>query len=1093
MSLSLHMNKLSDIYTKIKTTYLLDCFGTYERLLTPRYASATNPALTQSAKTVRYKLLRSWISIGLCIGLALLAGVDKLIFGNQLIVLSISNETMTALNSIGFIISGSCTNVHIASYEPNTQQLSRNNLGDVLFIRPPNPLANSPTCVITASFSRVKFILSYYLDVETAKVVLNALRKIAIFKASDVYIVYKDPNPKCYQHNLLILSRVVNMMCCTSLSVCFDSDLKKDASPDYIDWTACLEEAQSTLHHANYDEAVCLKVSSTMHNNLPGLINSGIPILRRISSITIMDTQFKHISYISQLPLIDGYTLCFSLTYKMHTLDLTVLQMLPYWCNSITIEDNIDGRNLTILGLEDAIEKHPIIALDATWKTIFDLGIYSKTLIHVHTLRGFDVNPESLEEMIGISQLKTLTDPRIMAYNVVSKISTEMPCRLLEYYVQYYTPTSYAKFGILTKYTRISYNPNRSDFQHTLDFWAAISAISAVPPEIHELNIMCHGQRLSHPGQRLQETVNIQLNHPELMLMVLQYQRKGHICFCQNIRYRIIHINGHNPSSKPVSYIAIRLLSLLQSVSVFQLKISNACDKNYTFTNFDMNDLTKKTPDRPKYRPNIKILVLDNVDQKIINWIFQHYDFFGPVKVYILNQHFKNLAIAQILSHPVSNNITALVVNDFLELDEVVHYKQPLLDSKFSLFNYIETVTQPPKSPSSLGLHKLYMQLTTIDFGLYSEILSELVKYHINLLAMKFEEYLASASVDSNQISMVAKSVFTLYNVTLPALESNFVAFQPSYLAWPNEVPANTSQDLKKGFKKLTLCFSDNPILTEASIVTIIRWTVYRFKEIRTLRIIGIQIAANEKEKISSRNYWVVGLEVLCSILIMEKHSQTPLIGLLAHPCHVLGGDSTIIMVERKDLTYLIKYTNYVDALKSEPNLELNPEPNPIPTPDLSKTNPRLQRIIDDINKHKPAIECRVCYKSHYMPPGDLTAKEEFDPENHITAFFYFKCGHPLCSDCVSNPYVMSKKECPFCRRPGVYEKVRTLVSFPRSNIVLPEDTANTPTDSIEWFTARTLLNDRVYLYLPIKDTAKSAINSTERTAYYNYDQMHVI
>ncbi|KAI5185352.1 hypothetical protein NEHOM01_0767, partial [Nematocida homosporus] len=217
-----------------------------------------------------------------------------------------------------------------------------------------------------------------------------------------------------------------------------------------------------------------------------------------------------------------------------------------------------------------------------------------------------------------------------------------------------------------------------------------MGALSLVPASIQQREIVCLGESLNDSRWVLPEPVKISLNHELLNFKIVSFEERYYTRFCQNIHYSFIEINGDKTPTPQYFRKCTLLLSRFQSITAHQLKISNVRDTNYYSNKFDLATFQRHSSPAITWALKVRRLVLDNVDIRIIYWMLGHYELAIPTEIHIINQKFANLAIAQILTHPAFNNITALVLNELLTLNEVILFDRREEVKEFLLFNYVD-------------------------------------------------------------------------------------------------------------------------------------------------------------------------------------------------------------------------------------------------------------------------------------------------------------------------------------------------------------------------------------------------------------------
>ncbi|KAI5184371.1 hypothetical protein NEHOM01_0116 [Nematocida homosporus] len=1011
---------------------------------------------------------------------------------------------MTAdLTWIGFAWDTDSEPMEINPYTPPAQSLEP--------ISELNPTLNPINRMLELVFStHVHFALPEYSDVEAATAALELLRKIAVirlFWGKCAYVTYTTSNLDCHQINMEILSRVVNLFDCTTLELClkphFVSHIRE------LDLGACQNEAQKTVDQATYNLLCRLKFSTELNNGLLALINSNVVLLRPISGVFLVDNEIDDAPLLSRLPLKDGYMLYFMSLPSFVVIDLRTLQSSQSTCSQITIE-GFDGTDLTIVGLENAADEHPGIVLEAEWHSLMHLCSSDNiSRIRVHTLVGIDVEPANISAMLSAGQRETPQELRIRAIDAITIILPCVSCQTLEYYKHIYTREAYEKFGIWVSEVNIRYASERTDLYDTLDTLVKIGALSEVPTSILEADIVCCGHALNDSDWEVHETVRIQVNYPDLHVHFKNYQSQHYVCFCQNIRYTTIELNGAETPCKEQVEKCAHILTQFWCIRAKTLKLINIRNGNQIIASFSPETLNTADAQAPKWGLYADTLVFDNVDDQIVYWVLGRYFFGKHIKIVFMSQHFTNMAIAQYLSHPCSHMVSSLVITDLTELDEVKYFNQQDKIKTFSLFKYIEEELAKGTPIESLGLHKLLVRLNNIDVSLYNDVLRAFWGYGIMPLAIPLDAYIALSSTNP-KISPMCKDEFTLYGATLKSIKADLSNCRARRQTQSIPDQSQQSQLLpfqKQSVKALILRFNEIHSLVEADFVTIIRWISCRFKDIASIWLENVEMLPEVRAAITARDYLFSSLTSLTSI---RMESAVP------------GEASIELLVRSHHLSLVASTSNPVDAVIAMQSTllsqlachltELNNYISNRPTTEIT-----IRRIINYITHQPPPLECVVCLQPFIKPQDEDKKQDDDEPpakkpcfvanpemlalsshltvnsEIYLSRACWFACGHPLCNGCAIANKALPDNRCPSCRQSVIYESIRQLVSAPQSIVVFATDSLGNTNVDCEWPTSMTYWDDQVLLYVTYRDGANFDISANTEIAYNNTHSIHII
>ncbi|KAI5185550.1 hypothetical protein NEHOM01_0909 [Nematocida homosporus] len=944
-------------------------------------------------------------------------------------------------------------------------------------------LRNVPSYVIEYSGLDFHFEMPNYSGPTMINRVLEELRKIATIRVPACCVSYSLLDPKYHWENLRILSRIVNLLDCSELDISFNPGRSKKVHKPQPDRSICLLEAQNAVAHAKYNSVCNIQFSTSKNNSLLKFLDSGIVLLREIASISVEEDEFQSSSRIAELPLQEGYTISFVWLPMQVDLDLSFLHTSPR-CDLIIIRFAKAFERITLTGLEKAIARQPTLSLKAGSDVLRYLSKPCQPLIHVHTILGFDAIPSTVQLMRELPQEQTIPEPRIIATQANVFIPTYQPCSYLEYYKDLFSSEAFAQLGISVDWVYLDYRPGRDDLRQTLKFFQNLNVLSEIPVGVRDKHVVCCGDKLDNPWWSIQTPICIQLDHPQLDNEIMLYRSQRYMCFCQYIRYQIISIKGDiNPSTDQV-LACINLLSLFHNIAAVALEISNVRGQSQDATSFDLHAFQERVDSAPKQHLNAKTVVLDNVDTEILYWILGQYIFAELIEIYVVNQRFANLGIALFLSLPAAQPIGLLVINDFLDLNEVKYYEQPDQFEGFSLFKSADS-ENPEHDPQSL--RKLSLHLEDASFTSHRAIISKLLSYGVLLQHMTFEEYITWETTNPNaDPTMLDKKEFALDHITLNDLTSdlNNCLARNAGLSSLSRTPVR-----KSSVERLFLLFDDPFLLDECHLLTIIRWLACRFTNVKALRISNAIWTQREIDLITSHNYLFAGLELLSSIQLKPSDSDEGPIELLTKPYrlslvkHVTSPKHALFGLPSKMISQLVAHSNELGNFLSQ-RIDLNAP---------------LRKVISDLQESGTQISCMICSNSLYVlatqedRPADREAAHPFDPDQHFTTVCYLKCGHSFCNDCVVRFKENLDNRCSFCRVPIVYSDAHRLISAPLSSFLFTPNNVYSSFIDSEQLRSMTWCDGNVYLYVAYKDTTDIFTKFNEDIIYDRNNPIYVI
>ncbi|KAI5186483.1 hypothetical protein NEHOM01_1495 [Nematocida homosporus] len=904
---------------------------------------------------------------------------------------------------------------------------------------------------------RIEFELPYFPSDKEAIAVLEDLRKIAIVRVSIALVSYKSTNPELHKISMQILSRVVNMLDCSILRFYYTPDLAKKARNQEVDGVLCSSEAQNTISHAKY-RAKC-HVSFSSASGLLDVINSKVRLLRPISSVTLLDSEFQHISYLGLLTLKPNYTLSIENLPNKANINLASLPTKVCKCQEISIKSP-QNMKLTLTGFNHANNNFPILHLSLSWKTFEYLATHNPAQIQGSIVLSLSVSPDSHQDVLKGNYQPMSNGYQIAVELVYFSIDTSMPCDVFGQYRRIYTKEFLYRYGVVASNVLVYYEPGRNNFDKTI---ARLGFIGNLPQsllkEIRESNIVCCGNGLNTIDWTLRQPVVIQLDDPQVLYWLKRHKQPSIDRFCQHIYYTSLNISGGQAPRKGQVKRCIRLLNHLESIRGQKLCISNIRDKRKTKGRFDLATLKAETTKSPRYTLGLDTLILDNVDEAIIYRMFGRYNIVKLNEVHILNQVFKNLAIVQLLSFSLGPIDTKLVLNDLANLNEIVRYNRRDRIKGFSLFKYVEDFQQRNQSVDSLHLNRLVLQVDDVDFGAHDLALSVIRSYGIELpITVAFKEYLANRSVIQDE------KVVIIHSITTEALKADLLYYQAQ-----NPMQAHLIKNTS--ITELVLHFSNDQVLTKESLIETIRWTICRFEKLAALRLRNANVTANMQNVFASHRYLILDLDSLKSIRIEGVGPNNSHIELLLQPHHkhllanTTNTNHNFTAIASSTLFRLFHQLDQLDHLDKA-----------FPKHIGSRICP-LQIVIENLQKKKDCpsdIQCAYCQK-----PLCESTEEGPNKNGHILneavaskAFCYLKCGHLACHTCVYTTLTLDKPRttCPMCRQTGVFENMHQLIGVPRSVFVFTETDASLLNADHEWLDTMALNDGHVYLYIPYEN-----------------------
>ncbi|KAI5186979.1 hypothetical protein NEHOM01_1837 [Nematocida homosporus] len=926
-----------------------------------------------------------------------------------------------------------------------------------------NPITTIPKYLLVHEGRFLYFELPNELDSSKAADTLNRLREVASIKTERAYVCYKIGRSNYHQTSMQIICRAINMINSNSLEIDLYGVLDDELGVVPINTKACQAEAESAFSYNVDGKLDVLEFAATTNLNMLELIGTKIIVMLPISCITLKKAQCQHLYILDKLPLIDNYTISFTLLPIVSIIDCRFLQTTyPSRCAWIRISDS-KVNTLMLNGLTDDADQEARISLNINWGSLWSLLSNKNYQIRVHIIIIDESDQDSIHRMILAPHRLTSSSSRIYATKAFFQLSDNQPCRATEQFSQIYTKDNCARLGIIVHDIKIHYASRDQDLYNTIEVLHLINGVKEIPREVKDMHVTCHGEAISPPNWQLNETVDLQLSRIQLRANADIHRRICKMFFCQNIRYTTIQIRGSKTPHPHQVKECLLFLTQFQSLIANTLKIVNVRDTSQQTTNFKIPTLDLELEKSPQYAPAIKTLILDNVDESIIYWVLGRYMFSIPLDVYIFNQSFNNLAISQILTKPMSQQIESLVLNDFLKLDEVQHYHGKNQISNFSLFDYIDTAMKANINQKRLRLDKLALYPSNIKLKPYNAVLQKLLSFNLQLLFMSLSDYILCTTTPTAAMSssiLKNKKIFTLSQVTLAALEQDLTHCQAIQTT---QTQFNQPQPLpvqKHVVSKLILRFHNRPSLTEKGLILILRWTACRFKDVTTLSLANISLSTKKQELLVSRHYLVRGLGSLSNILLEDK-SPYPAESLAASTIplyynNLLATNPNTIpeftAVSSTLLVHLISQKDKIDDI--------------VPKHLIPKES--FDMVIRSIKKNGSSIDCIICTRTLYIPSHEADSRDQttqpppFNPDDNFITLCYLKCKHFTCIRCIIQD--QNNNRCSECRAQDVYVDIHRLIALSPSNLVFAEGYTVSPADQ-QWLQNLPWNDNKIYFY----------------------------
>ncbi|KAI5186109.1 hypothetical protein NEHOM01_1291 [Nematocida homosporus] len=876
---------------------------------------------------------------------------------------------------------------------------------------------------------RLIFQLHEYEDVSMANKELDVWRRIVSIRVRHVYVGFDLNGGCCYNMNLLIVSRIVNTFDCEKLVIGTvmkqDRELRTEG-PGHV--TNAQKEAYNAFSRINYKLACQVEFTALGAREW---INANVALLRSVKAVVLKNESVNCGLILSSLALIDDYTFVLDISNSGGTFDFGFLHNSSPRCSRIVIISVL--KNVGILtGLEQATTTiDSTITLISEWSILRYIAKHNPTEICVHTLIGTGCDPVVEYQKTKTIQVVAEARPIILARKVITTIPNTEACGVLGYYQKYYNRQACLQYGISADEDQFQYDSGRNHILLTLARLNKFGGLAQVPCEFKMQKRVCDGHQMSGSQTSLpQIDLFFQLRHYMMSdgLIISKHMRQP---FCQHIRYNSITIKG--PYEWVNDYISscFDLLNRFRNLTAQKLTLANIDKVHGQMGIFNIDMIKTSPPDQPKYHLNIKTLVLSNVHRDVIYTLLNNYSFVNPIELHILNQYNQNLAIAQILSLPISNLISKLVIDDFVELEEVKNHTIYTATGKFkefSLFNYIKTMANQNKTLDDLGLKKLFLQLHNVDCMKYANVLSEFSRFGVQYQIVSLNSYFSNIINSYNNVRETmgpwhteAVDDIMFDNLSMRALETDLTDNSPQKPTTTNFARVEITPD---SVDSLILYFDGTDTLTENNLIAILRWITHRFGHITNLNLINIKLDDRDKHIMNSRYHIPNWLSASLIIKVKPDISKSDYIQLKTRQTLVClnlstNGDNNIVQ----------EYINSKVLSGIRPILKVPAKLIPIPIPCCSKFNCTIpiltQPITPTENMPKTPnnnISCMYCKRKITIP---MSVEENQDPRRTDNIYYITSCLHNLiCHACINRRKAGSQershhsplKSSPYCR-----------------------------------------------------------------------------
>ncbi|KAI5187145.1 hypothetical protein NEHOM01_1961, partial [Nematocida homosporus] len=795
-----------------------------------------------------------------------------------------SSKVAKDLTAIGFSVHPKKCLVYVKKHM--TEEVTAPVSDSTVALSPTNSTENIDKYMVLWPEPELQFTISNDSDLEKLRTVLN---DITVLKSTKAVFVYNlEYSEKC-KDKLKVISQVINMLKCEALELRiehYDSALVRRMKS--VGLYPELTELQETIKYAGSNSerhltinAYCLKPTMLDFSPL------GIPQLDLASKLTLVATLFINRNSIPTHFIAPDPSSHEADAEAGININFTALHNQEIQCQKIVLINELD--DLTLTGLENATQDiHSKIVLELCWDTLLCLIKLNNPAINVHTIIA--IGPKSTKNLFPseLLQLKPPSTPQLIAAKISIRISTQKCWCLKDTYDKYYTPEVYAKYGISVGESTIEYEKRQNGLLHTLRTLEKNLYVDCKKSikYAQSCGIKCPAEDRSNNNLELQEPVDINLKNLYCLFCNLDDDDCGSDCyhfvdiqpdiiFCQNIHYTDININGCDRYND--SEACQTLLSLFVNITAHTLRISNIyCYTVHTF-NLSKIEGANSLPEIFRRRLNLKVLILDKVDDDLVYWILNNYIFADSMEVHMLNQSYKNLNIARILSYPKYQKISKLVLNGFVGLDEVKLYKEYKKEDRLielPLFNYIETMKAKDKTTSDLGLNKLTLQLEGLDCNKYTEILAEFKNIGIQceevplavIVDRQIAKYNSCIRTDTQyalrKLGPGLDRKLVLRNINLQELEADLASRCAVSRSQRGPDQEQESPIQKLSIDKLSLYFSEEQVITENDLVKILDWIACQFTDLERLHFYDLKVSKDEKRDILTSNYYIIGINV---------------------------------------------------------------------------------------------------------------------------------------------------------------------------------------------------------------------------------------
>ncbi|KAI5187470.1 hypothetical protein NEHOM01_2203 [Nematocida homosporus] len=787
-----------------------------------------------------------------------------------------SGEMAARLKKLGFLLDCGVMAVLARPYTPEQSTLVDSDA---------NPSLNSNVSeempdlsIVQVRSKSIDFTLPEYSSAEEANAAFKLLNTIAAIKTIEVLVNYTETESKWHQTNILIITRVINMIDCKRLKLNLKCNLEYNSKNQSI-YNASLREAEKVIGLT--PKSSCTLV--VMNLFLLCWSDSTIAILQPFSSI--------HFVQIHTLPQnLDG--LCLTANFKIvvfpksnqRNVNLTFLSSVSTKCSEVKINP-ADKPFLTILGLEMCTKQHPEITLVLNWTNLQSLGrqplnLQPKGKIHVHTIMIQDNHLLHTKPTSLMRNPKKPVEKRIFATNLVVLAGRNFPCRRYEPFLGNYIKDACANYVTLTGTAEVRYKDERTDFYDTLEVFRTLGILTRSEIESFSNNVCC--------GTKLKNTEHITIKKP-ITLQLTSWVKmcdnnklRKDLAFCQHIHYTDITIDGEEEYTFNPFNAVVDMLKRLRCITTHKLTIQNFY-VFYCINPLDLFKFNKLLCKLPQYTMEVDVLVLDNAPSMVVEWLLGTYNFVKPTEVVILTPYC-NLSLIQILSHPKGRNISKLVFRNLDRLKDIdllansnrsICIQGSHVCQKYNFFRYVEKRWKRGITPMALGLDRLVLQFDGTNQCLSAEMLSKATSLRFQeQLSLRFFDYIKVALVmrlaiaDSPWFNETSGEL-KLAGLTLKVLNDDLashkeeVRFKVDLITYPTRPVC-----------RLVLHFRDGVVVTRAILLDIILWANFRFVGLKVLTLSNLEVPEGQIDEPGTPNYVPFYTGSLTSIQIIDNTSR---------------------------------------------------------------------------------------------------------------------------------------------------------------------------------------------------------------------------